>query len=39
MLNPQMQQLVVGVAGGVMLLLQVTGLVTVQFAPRRSWAT
>ena len=35
MLNPQMQQLVVGVAGGVMLLLQVTGLVTVWLQRRK----
>jgi hypothetical protein len=35
MLNPQMQQLVVGVGGGVMLLLQVTGLVTVWLQRRK----
>jgi hypothetical protein len=35
MLNPQMQQLVVGVAGGVMLLLQVTGLVMLWLQRRK----
>ena len=35
MLNPQMQQLVVGVGGGVMLLLQVTGLVVMWLQRRK----
>ncbi len=35
MLNPQMQQLVVGVAGGVMLLLLVTGLVMLWLQRRK----
>jgi hypothetical protein len=35
MLNPQMQQLVVGVGGGVMLLLQVTGLVVIGLQRRK----
>jgi hypothetical protein len=35
MLDPQMQQLVVGVGGGVMLLLQVTGLVVIWLQRRR----
>ena len=35
MLNPQMQQLVVGVGGGVMLLLQLTGLVVLWLQRRR----
>ena len=35
MLNPQMQQLVVGVGGGVMLLLQVTGLVVMWLRRRK----
>ena len=35
MLNPQMQQLVVGVGGGVMLLLQVTGLVVIWLQRRK----
>jgi hypothetical protein len=35
MLNPQTQQLVVGVGGGVMLLLQVTGLVVIWLQRRR----
>jgi hypothetical protein len=35
MLNPQMQQLVVGVGGGVMLLLQVAGLVVIWLQRRR----
>jgi hypothetical protein len=35
MLNPQMQQLVVGVGGGVMLLLQMTGLIVMWLQRRR----
>ena len=35
MLNPQMQQLVVGVGGGVMLLLQVTGLIVIWLQRRK----
>ena len=35
MLNPQMQQLVVGVGGGVMLLLQLTGLVMLWLQRRK----
>ena len=35
MLNPQMQQLVVGAGGGVMLLLQVTGLVVLWLQRRK----
>jgi len=35
MLNPEMQQLVVGVGGGVMLLLQMTGLIVMWLQRRR----
>ena len=35
MLNPQMQQMVVGVGGGVMLLLQLTGLVMLWLQRRK----
>ena len=35
MLNPQMQQLVVGVGGGVMLLLQATGLIVMWLQRRK----